>query len=73
MIYQLDDRRCIAEILRVIDALQVNDTHHVATPANWKPGDKVIVPAPKTQKEMEEREKITGPDKKTWYLLMKDL
>ena len=71
--YPLTTGRCVAEILRVIDALQVNDEHHVATPANWKPGDKVIVPAPKTQKEMDEREKITGPDKKTWYLLMKDL
>ncbi len=37
------------------------------------PGEKVLVPGPKTQAEMEEREKISGPDKKTWYLLMKDL
>jgi alkyl hydroperoxide reductase subunit AhpC len=31
------------EILRVIDALQLTDKATVATPANWVPGDKVIV------------------------------
>ncbi|MDV0443098.1 Peroxiredoxin [Methanocorpusculaceae archaeon Cs1] len=71
--YPLTTGRYVPEILRVIDALQVNEKYHVATPANWQPGDKVIVPAPRTQAEMEEREKISSPDKKTWYLLMKDL
>ena len=31
------------EILRVIDALQLTDLVPVATPADWTPGDKVIV------------------------------
>jgi alkyl hydroperoxide reductase subunit AhpC len=31
------------EILRVIDALQLTDSSPVATPADWRPGDKVIV------------------------------
>ena len=31
------------EILRVVDALQLTDLAPVATPANWKPGNKVIV------------------------------
>lgn len=31
------------EILRVIDALQLADKHAVATPANWKPGQEVII------------------------------
>ena len=31
------------EVLRVIDSLQLTDTHKVATPANWKPGDDVII------------------------------
>ena len=30
------------EILRVIDALQTNDAGPFATPADWKPGDRVI-------------------------------
>ena len=31
------------EILRVIDALQLTDKHAVATPANWKHGQEVII------------------------------
>jgi alkyl hydroperoxide reductase subunit AhpC len=31
------------EILRVIDALQLTDKHQVATPANWKVGNDVII------------------------------
>jgi hypothetical protein len=28
----------------LLDALQVNAQHSVATPANWRPGDDVIIP-----------------------------
>jgi alkyl hydroperoxide reductase subunit AhpC len=31
------------EIIRVIDALQLTDKHQVATPANWKQGNDVII------------------------------
>jgi thioredoxin-dependent peroxiredoxin len=31
------------EILRVIDSLQLTDSHKVATPANWKNGDDVVI------------------------------
>ena len=31
------------EILRVIDALQLSAKYHVATPANWQPGDDTVV------------------------------
>jgi alkyl hydroperoxide reductase subunit AhpC len=31
------------EILRVIDSLQLTDSHKVATPANWKQGDDVVI------------------------------
>jgi len=30
--------------LRVIDALQLGDEKKVATPADWRPGDEVIIP-----------------------------
>jgi alkyl hydroperoxide reductase subunit AhpC len=33
------------EILRVVDSLQLNAKHAVATPANWKQGDDVIITA----------------------------
>ena len=32
------------EILRVLDALQTGDKHGIATPADWQPGNKVIIP-----------------------------
>ncbi|MBE9604393.1 peroxiredoxin [Acetobacteraceae bacterium H6797] len=35
--------RNFAEILRVIDSLQLTDKHKVATPVNWQPGDKAII------------------------------
>jgi alkyl hydroperoxide reductase subunit AhpC len=31
------------EILRVVDSLQLTDSHKVATPVNWKDGDDVII------------------------------
>lgn len=35
--------RNFAEILRVIDSLQLTDTHKVATPVNWRPGERAII------------------------------
>ena len=44
------------EILRVIDSLQLTDTHKVATPANWKQGDDVvIVPSLTDEAELKQR------------------
>lgn len=44
------------EILRVIDSLQLTDSHKVATPANWKDGqDVIIVPSLKDPEEMKQR------------------
>ncbi len=66
--YPLTTGRSMPEILRVIDALQIADREHVATPANWLPGDKVIVPAPRTQEAAAERVKDTQYDVVDWYL-----
>jgi alkyl hydroperoxide reductase subunit AhpC len=35
--------RNFAEVLRVLDSLQLTDAHKVATPVNWQPGDDVII------------------------------
>jgi len=44
--YPMSNGRSIDEILRLVRAMQTSDTHKVATPENWQPGDKVIVPPP---------------------------
>ena len=51
--YPLSNGRNMDEMVRIIDAFQTSDEHGVATPANWKPGDDVIVPPPKTKDEAE--------------------
>jgi peroxiredoxin (alkyl hydroperoxide reductase subunit C) len=70
--YPLTTGRNMQEILRVIEALQTSDANQVATPANWQPGDKVIIPAPKTQEDAEARVKA-GYDCTDWYLCKKAL
>jgi peroxiredoxin 2/4 len=57
MYYPLNVGRNMDEIWRALKALQASDKYKVAMPLNWHPGDKVIVPPPKTVSEMEEREK----------------
>lgn len=44
MTYPMSVGRNFDEILRVIDALQTGDKYKVATPADWMPGSKVIIP-----------------------------
>ena len=51
--YPASTGRNFIEILRVIDSLQLTDSHKVATPVNWKNGDDVIiVPSLKDETEI---------------------
>ena len=68
--YPLSNGRYIPEIIRLIKALQTTDKYGVSTPANWQPGDKVVVPPPKTAAEMEKR-LTEGYECKDWYLCFK--
>lgn len=70
--YPLTTGRNMQELLRVIDALQTADEHKVATPANWHPGQQVIVPAPATADAAEER-LTQGYDCVDWYLCRRSL
>ena len=71
--YPLTTGRNMDEILRLIQALQTSDEHGVATPANWRPGGKVIVPPPNSQEMAEERVKDSSFECKDWYFCEKDL
>jgi peroxiredoxin (alkyl hydroperoxide reductase subunit C) len=51
----------------VLEALQTADVESVDTPADWLPGDKVLIPTPRTQ-ESAERRTDEGYDCATWYL-----
>lgn len=57
MYYPHNVGRNMDEIFRVLKAMQTSEKHGVVLPLNWQPGDKAIVPPPKTINDMEEREK----------------
>ncbi|CAN1501253.1 AhpC Peroxiredoxin [Methylophilaceae bacterium] len=44
LIYPMSAGRNFDEILRLLDAIQLNAKHQVATPVNWRDGDDVIIP-----------------------------
>jgi thioredoxin-dependent peroxiredoxin len=43
LVYPMTTGRNFDEVLRVIDSLQLTARHRVATPANWRPGEDVII------------------------------
>jgi peroxiredoxin (alkyl hydroperoxide reductase subunit C) len=70
--YPMTNGRSVPEFLRLIKALQTSDAHGVATPEGWQPGDKVIVPPPKTAADAEARMQ-EGYECVDWYFCQKDL
>lgn len=74
--YPPTNGRNIYEILRLIDALQTSTEHNVNTPANWMPGQPVIVPPPYTYDDLLQRAndpESFGLQCPRWYLCYKDL
>ncbi|MGM8215839.1 peroxiredoxin [Bacillaceae bacterium W0354] len=71
--YPLTTGRNMREIVRLVKALQTTTNHSVSTPANWKPGDKVVVPPPASQQQAEERMNEEGLEVIDWYIAKKDL
>lgn len=66
--YPMNAGRMVPEILRLVEALQTADRDGVSCPANWQPGDDVLLGAPRTQAEVEARmadERVKLAD---WYL-----
>jgi peroxiredoxin (alkyl hydroperoxide reductase subunit C) len=63
--------RNVDELLRVFQALQFSEANGVSTPANWRPGDPAIVPAPVTQADAEKRAGSKEFEVTDWYLSKK--
>lgn len=74
LIYPLNVGRCIPEILRALEALQLASECKGATPANWSMGRPIINPMPNTFCSLEERAQNVKNDKNgmSWYLSFKD-
>jgi len=70
--YPMSNGRSIDEILRLVKALQTSDKYGVATPENWQPGEKVIVPPPKTIADAKKRVN-EGYECTDWYFCKKSL
>jgi peroxiredoxin (alkyl hydroperoxide reductase subunit C) len=71
--YPMNVGRNVEEIKRLVTALQTADQNGCAMPVNWKPGEKVIVPPPKTVEEVEERKNNKSYEKIDFYLNKKSL
>lgn len=71
--YPLNVGRNVDEILRLIDALQTTDRHGVATPVDWRPGEKVVVPPPRTVADVDERAQHAEYERYDFYLNKKSL
>jgi len=74
--YPLSLGRNFDELKRVLIALQTADEFSIATPADWRPGDEVIVPNPGTMNAVEERvqkQAETGMKCYDWFFCTKPI
>jgi len=71
--YPLNVGRNVDEVVRLLDGLQTTDKHACATPVNWKPGEKVIVPPPKSEADVKERASHKEYERFDFYLNKKSL
>ena len=74
--YPLSNGRNFQEIKRLLVAMQTSDKHSVATPADWQPGDDVIIPPPGScgiAKERVDTAQSQGIKCLDWFMCFKPL
>ena len=73
--YPLSNGRNFEEIMRLLVAMQTADAHGIATPADWQPGDDVIVPPPGSCGVAKERVETKDPDVyvQDWFFTFKKM
>ena len=71
--YPMSNGRNMTEIKRLLLAMQLSDEHKVATPANWQPGEDVIIPPPGSCGTAKDRVDKAGKDYECldWFLCLK--
>jgi peroxiredoxin (alkyl hydroperoxide reductase subunit C) len=71
--YPLSNGRNMDEVKRLLVAMQYSDKYQIATPANWQPGDDVIVPPPGSCGTAKERVEKPDPDVTCldWFMCLK--
>lgn len=71
--YPLENGRNMDEVKRLLVAMQHSDEHQIATPANWKLGDDVIIPPPGSCGTAKDRVDSAGDDYECldWFLCLK--
>lgn len=71
--YPMNVGRNMEEIKRTLIALQTAEQKNILTPANWKPGDAVLIPAPKTEDDADRLSAKKDPDLQelAWYMWLK--
>jgi peroxiredoxin (alkyl hydroperoxide reductase subunit C) len=73
--YPLTTGRNMQEIKRLVIALETHDAQKMATPADWQPGDDMIVPLPPSYNQVQERVDKAGESYYCvdWFLCFKKL
>ncbi len=73
--YPLSNGRNFQEIKRLLVAIQTSDKYGVATPADWQPGEEVIVPPPGSCGAAKERVESKDPSLRCvdWFLCFRHL
>ncbi len=73
--YPMSAGRNLPEIKRIVQSLQLHDKENISTPANWLPGDDVLLGSPLTLEEADGRIKDGGDDliPLDWYLTIKKI
>ena len=70
LVYPMTTGRNFDEILRVIDSLKLTSEHQVATPAQWQPGDKVIIGGSVSNDQARERYPEGWEEPRPWMRIV---
>ncbi len=70
LVYPMTTGRNFDEILRVIDSLQLTSEHQVATPAQWQPGEKVILSGSVSNDQARERYPEGWEEPRPWMRIV---